>query len=231
MDIINSPSPNWDERGRPVDMIVLHYTGMVSGQAALDRLRSAEAKVSAHYLVMEEGAVHQLVDEENRAWHAGVSSWQGDTETNARSIGIEIVNPGHEWGYRAFPERQIASVEALVAGIAKRTSVCPSLVIGHSDVAPLRKEDPGELFPWARLAEKGLCVAPFTGNADPSLDYMQAIEALREIGYDAPDRAHGAAVLAFQRHFCPQDLGQSLSPLTRTAISAVLDETRKLRSR
>lgn len=230
MAFIESPSPNWDERGRPIDMIVLHYTGMVSGEEALARLRSQEAGVSSHYLVMENGDTHRLVDEEKRAWHAGVSLWQGDTQTNARSIGIEIVNPGHEWGYRAFPQSQILSVEKLVGDITSRRKICPTLVIGHSDVAPLRKEDPGELFPWARLAELGLTIAPFAGTASPSLTYMDAIEALREIGYDAPDGAHGAAVLAFQRHFCPSDLGQSLSPLTRTAIQAVLEACRQHRN-
>lgn len=230
MDVKKSPSPNWDERTRAVDMIVLHYTGMVSGQEALDRLRRREAGVSSHYLIMENGETHLLVDEDKRAWHAGISSWQGDPETNARSIGIEIVNPGHEWGYREFPQAQVAEVEAVVADIMARHKICPTNVIGHSDVAPLRKEDPGELFPWARFAEKGLTIAPFQGVSNPEFGYMEAIEALREIGYDAPDRAHGAAVLAFQRHFCPSDLGQSLSPLTRTAIVDVLAKFRQHRN-
>lgn len=228
--IVTTPSPNWDKRDRQIDMIVLHYTGMVSGAAALSRLCSAQAQVSSHYLVMETGVIHRLVDDEHRAWHAGVSSWHGDRQTNARSIGIEIVNPGHEWGYRAFPDGQMDAVTTLVDTLVKRYRVSPALVIGHSDVAPARKEDPGELFDWARLATDGLTLAPFTGAADPYLDYHGALEALQEIGYEVPPGAPTGAVLAFQRHFCPQDLGHALSPLTRTAIGYVVEQVRSLKA-
>lgn len=136
-------------------MIVLHYTGMESGQAALDRLRDPTAKVSSHYLVEEDGRVFRMVPEERRAWHAGVSFWKGQQDVNGASIGIEIVNPGHEFGYRAFPEAQIAALIELLDDIRGRWMIADSRIVGHSDVAPDRKVDPGELFPWRRLAEAG----------------------------------------------------------------------------
>ena len=152
MTPIEAPSPNFDARTAPPDMIVLHYTGMETGEAALERLRDPEAKVSAHYLVEEDGRVFSLVPEERRAWHAGAAFWAGERDINARSIGVEIVNPGHEFGYREFPEAQIAAVIDLVGGIRERWTVPDARILGHSDVAPRRKEDPGELFPWKRLA-------------------------------------------------------------------------------
>ena len=152
---IDAPSPNFDTRSAPPDMIVLHYTGMPTGEAALARLRDAEAKVSAHYLVEEDGRVFVLVAEARRAWHAGVSFWRGERDVNAVSIGIEIVNPGHEHGYRAFPGSQVEAVIALVSDIRTRWTIPDARVLGHSDVAPARKEDPGELFPWKRLHEAG----------------------------------------------------------------------------
>ena len=217
VELIASPSPNHDARDRAIDMVVLHYTGMPSGEEALARLTSEASKVSAHYLVMEDGAIHAMVDEDRRAWHAGVSSWRGDTQTNARSIGIEIVNPGHEWGYRAFPAAQIDAVIALLADIVSRRNIAPALVVGHADVAPARKEDPGELFPWARLAAEGLAIGVYEGGARTSLDYTAALDAINEIGYDAPFGRHAAGVLAFQRRFVPGELGQGLNPTTRAA--------------
>ena len=136
-------------------MVILHYTGMQSGQAAIDRLRDPEARVSAHYVVEEDGRLFRLVDEERRAWHAGKSFWKGETDINACSIGVEIVNPGHEFGYRAFPDAQIETVIRLLDDIRGRWSIENTRILGHSDVAPARKEDPGELFPWKRLAEQG----------------------------------------------------------------------------
>lgn len=222
--LIDEPSPNADERTRAVDMIVLHYTGMTSGPEALARLCDSAAGVSAHYLVEEDGRVYRLVDEAKRAWHAGISSWKGESEINARSIGIEIVNPGHEWGYRPFPAPQIDAVVALVKAIRTRHDVPSARVVGHSDVAPGRKEDPGELFPWARLAAEGLAAAGvYDGPPDPTLAYEDAVSLLRAIGYDLPDAAPGkpaasAAVLAFQRRFCPSALGQAIDPMTKAAI-------------
>ncbi len=220
--IMEKPSPNYDERGRAVDMIVLHYTGMVSGAEALARLTDAASKVSSHYLVDEDGTIFSLVPEAKRAWHAGVSSWRGDTETNARSIGIEIVNPGHEWGYRRFPKKQIDMVIALLKDIRTRHDVPLANVVGHSDVAPQRKEDPGELFPWNRLAAEGLAIGPYEGGPDPSIAYEDALGMLRAIGYDAPDKAHAAALVAFQRRFCPEALAQGFNPLTKAALKWAL---------
>ncbi len=149
--IIETPSPNFDARTLPVTMLVLHYTGMQDAASALARLTDPEAKVSAHYLVAEDGQIIRLVDEEDRAWHAGKSWWRGTSDVNSASVGIEIVNPGHEWGYRAFPEAQIEALIPLVRRIVHHHKITRGNVVGHSDIAPARKEDPGELFPWERL--------------------------------------------------------------------------------
>jgi len=199
------PSPNHDERGAAIDMVVLHYTGMETADAARERLCDAGAKVSAHYLIDEDGTLEQLVDEDRRAWHAGVASWHGASDINARSIGIELVNPGHEFGYRFFPEAQIAVLEALLKQIVGRYGIAPDRVVGHADVAPARKSDPGELFPWGRLAEQGLATMlpphGLTGSRAPSTRAVKALGQLTRIGYDIADP--DAAILAFQRHFRP----------------------------
>ena len=214
MTPIAAPSPNFDARTGPPDMIVLHYTGMPTGAAALARLRDPEAKVSAHYLVEEDGRVFTLVAEERRAWHAGKAYWRGETDINARSVGIEIVNPGHEFGYRAFSDVQIAAVIELVADVRSRWEIDDARLLGHSDVAPDRKEDPGELFPWKRLAEAGHGLwaepgpapgAPLAeGDEGPGVFALQA--GLTRLGYDsAPSGTYDAAtatiVRAFQRHW------------------------------
>jgi N-acetylmuramoyl-L-alanine amidase len=214
MDLIDAPSPNFDARKGPPDTLVLHYTGMQTGEAALERLRSPEAKVSSHYLVEEDGRVFRLVPEERRAWHAGLSFWKGRTDLNSLSVGVEIVNPGHEFGYRAFPDAQIASVIALVADIRSRWTIDDALILGHSDVAPERKDDPGELFPWKRLAEAGhgLWVEPPPapgaplGEGEEGAGVFALQAGLTRLGYDcAPSGkydAHTTAVVrAFQRHW------------------------------
>ena len=151
--MIERPSPNHDDRGgAPIDMLVLHYTGMVSAEAALSRLCDPKAKVSAHYIIDEDGTVYALVAEARRAWHAGLSFWAGLRSVNACSIGIELVNPGREFGYHAFPAAQITALKNLCREILARHSIPAARVLGHSDIAPARKEDPGELFPWQRLA-------------------------------------------------------------------------------
>src|ERR1035438_2816744 len=155
MSTIDAPSPNFDARTAPPDMIVLHYTGMPTGAEALARLRDPLAKVSAHYLVEEDGRIFVMVPEGRRAWHAGVSFWKGQRDLNGVSIGVEVVNPGHEFGYRPFPDVQIAAVIGLIADIRTRWSVPDNRILGHSDIAPARKKDPGELFPWDRLARAG----------------------------------------------------------------------------
>ncbi|MCI5044124.1 MAG: N-acetylmuramoyl-L-alanine amidase [Aquisalinus sp.] len=224
LTVIDHPSPNFDMRPGRIDMLVLHYTGMKSGAAALERLCDATAKVSAHYLIEEDGRIFRLVLEENRAWHAGVSHWQGSDGVNDSSVGIEIVHPGHEWGYRPFTERQVSSVLQLVEEICARHNISPLRVVGHSDVAPERKEDPGELFPWALLAQKGLAVMPLKGDdlaEAPVPDYPDCLTMLREIGYKVDGVQHAAPVLAFQRRFLTEALGQGLDRQTRQAIGAV----------
>lgn len=167
MKIIQQPSPNFDERGdAPIDMLVMHYTGMQTGEAALARLCEAAAKVSAHYLIEEDGRIFQMVDESKRAWHAGVSYWRGHTDINARSIGIELVNPGHEWGYRPFPQAQMESLVWLSKGILARHPIPPENVVGHEHVAPSRKQDPGELFDWEFLGKHGIGLWPRDWNPD-----------------------------------------------------------------
>ncbi len=192
------PSPNHGPRpdGAAIDMLVLHYTGMTSAAAALERLRDPAAKVSAHYLIDEDGAVLRLVDETRRAWHAGVARWRGQTDINDRSIGIELVNPGHEHGYRPFPEAQMAALTALSRGIVARHPIPARNVVGHGDIAPDRKQDPGELFDWRRLADAGVGLWPDAREGD--IDQIPAM--LRRHGYDT---AAGGALTAFQRHFRP----------------------------
>lgn len=205
-----APSPNHDARTQQPDMIVLHYTGMQTGEAALARLRDPEAKVSSHYLIEEGGQVFCLVDEDRRAWHAGVSHWAGEEALNGCSIGIEIVNPGHEWGYREFPEPQMQAVKALVGDIIRRRAIRLERVLGHSDIAPTRKEDPGELFDWRRMAVANLAIWPDAADdhdAGRLLDpegVATLSRALRTCGYDLSDFM--ATLKAFRRRFRPEAL-------------------------
>jgi len=210
-------SPNRGERKSATDMIVLHYTGMKSGEEALARLTDPTSKVSSHYLVHEDGRIDQLVPEAQRAWHAGLSSWKGVTDINSLSIGIEIVNPGHECGYRDFPDVQIDAVIALCRDIIARRNIPSARLLAHSDIAPARKQDPGEKFPWGRLAAAGvgLWVEPSTiregttlkpNDRSPHVAELQ--RALARFGYAADithlyDQATSAVVTAFQRHFRP----------------------------
>lgn len=212
MKIVERPSPNFNDRPEdaPIDLLVLHYTGMKTCAEALDRLCDPAAKVSAHYTIDEDGTVYRHVAEEKRAWHAGVSYWAGHRNLNDRSIGVEIANPGHDFGYRAFPEAQIAAVMALGRAIVARHGIPPRRVLGHSDIAPQRKIDPGELFPWPRLAEAGLGVWPKFPRRDISRSIqMPEIQTdLAAIGYECPasgvlDEDTRAAIAAFQRHFRP----------------------------
>jgi N-acetylmuramoyl-L-alanine amidase len=201
MRLMDRPSPNHDARpgDAAIDMLVLHYTGMASAEAALDRLCDPAAKVSAHYTIGEDGTVYVHVPEARRAWHAGVGHWAGASDINARSIGIELVNPGHEFGYREFAADQIAALTTLCHSILMRHPIPSWRVLGHSDVAPARKEDPGELFPWAQLAKAGIGLWPQAVTSD-----LKA-EALARFGYD-PNAPQDKAVTAFQRHFRPKKL-------------------------
>lgn len=198
--------------GRAVDMLLLHYTGMRSAAAACDLLCSAESGVSCHYLVDEDGAITQMVGEEERAWHAGVSSWQGETDTNSRSIGIEVQNPGHAFGYRDFPAVQMQAVAALSRDILSRHAIPPRNVLAHSDVAPGRKIDPGERFDWSLLSGEGVghWVAPAAADDGPlDRDELVALQRLlRDYGYGIAetgeiDEATRKVTDAFQRHFRP----------------------------
>ncbi len=205
--ITDLPSPNHDARPVPPDMLVLHYTGMQTAAAAIDRLRDPVARVSSHYVVDEDGAVFRLVPEARRAWHAGVSFWNGRQQLNDWSIGIEIVNPGHEWGYRPFPPAQINAVTVLCADIIARHAIPQRYVVAHSDIAPTRKQDPGELFPWAELAQAGIGLWPGgdASSTDPSDDDLKILRLmLTVIGYDALNTPFEALVTAFQRHWRPQ---------------------------
>ena len=200
MKRIDQPSPNHDGRGdRTIDMLVLHYTGMRSAQEALVRLCDPAAKVSAHYAIDEDGTVYAHVPEARRAWHAGQACWAGATDINARSIGIELVNPGHEFGYREFAEDQIAALITLCHSILMRHPIPSWHVLGHSDVAPARKDDPGELFPWERLAKAGIGLWPQAVTSDLGAD------ALPRFGYD-PNAPQDKRITAFQRHFRPKKL-------------------------
>ncbi len=235
MTVIDLPSPNFNNRRAPPDMVVLHYTGMPTAKAALDRLTDAESKVSSHYCVDEDGGVYRLVAEERRAWHAGVSFWKGETDINSASIGIEIVNPGHEFGYRDFPDVQIAAVIGLLDDIRGRWDIADHRILGHSDVAPARKEDPGERFPWKVLAEHdhGLWVDPQLppegamgpplgqGDSGPGVFALQG--ALGKLGYNllpgGPfDDETAAIVTAFQRHWCPEDIGTPLEGMADARV-------------
>ena len=219
------PSPNQDERppGGAIDVLILHYTGMRTGQDALARLCDPAARVSCHYVVEEDGATWQLVDEARRAWHAGVSHWRGHDGLNDRSIGVEVVNPGHDWGYRDFPALQMAAVCDLCLGILRRHPIPPGNVVAHSDVAPDRKQDPGELFDWPGLAANGVGLWPECRTASglgPDVPL-----ALRMIGYGDPGSE--ATLRAFQRHWLPQEITQGITgqagPATRARLHDVAE--------
>lgn len=221
LTIIDAPSSNFDERTLPVSMIVLHYTGMESGEAAIERLRDPAAKVSSHYVVNEDGAVLRLVDEDKRAWHAGKSHWRGITDVNSASVGIEIVNPGHEFGYRPFPDAQVEALVSLVAAIKERHGVTRGNIVGHSDVAPGRKRDPGELFPWHRFARLRLALPrPTKSLMDPQWTQGGFLLALERFGYDVTDPM--AATVAFQRRFRPELIDGEVDAECRMILLALL---------
>lgn len=202
--IVNRPSPNHGPRadGAGVELLILHYTGMPTAAFALDRLCDPAAEVSAHYTVDEDGTIYAHVPEDRRAWHAGVSRWRGRGDVNSRSIGVEIVNPGHEFGYRPYPAIQMRAVADLCRGIMGRRGIAPADVIGHSDVAPDRKEDPGELFDWRWLAAQGIGLWPEPrAEDDEPADPAEVTALLGRYGYDA---AAPRALLSFQRHFHPE---------------------------
>lgn len=211
-------APNMDERrGGPADMLLLHYTGMPEGEKALKWLCMEASRVSCHYFVFEDGRIVQSVPEEKRAWHAGVSSWKGVSDNNSRSIGIEISNPGHDHGYAPFPDAQIEAVIRLSRDICARNKIVPERVLAHSDIAPARKQDPGELFPWRRLHAAGVGhwvhEEPMgdgrffqLGETGEPVAALQSMLALYGYGIETSgvfDEPTQAVVMAFQRHFRP----------------------------
>jgi N-acetylmuramoyl-L-alanine amidase len=233
------PSPNHGERsdGRRPDMILLHYTGMADADAALALLCAPGSNVSAHYFVFEDGRIVQMVPESRRAWHAGQSEWDGETDINSCSIGIEIANPGHDHGYPDFPKRQIAAVTTLCRSIQTRNAIAPVRVLAHSDVAPARKQDPGEKFPWRTLYESGVghwvkpapimnfgqVLAP--GSRGDAVIALQ--KSLREYGYGIEVNGdYGSVTLevvtAFQRHFRPERVDGHADPSTRSTLQELL---------
>ncbi len=241
-DIIKQPSPNWNDRpvpgdqGRPlVDTVILHYTGMQTGTEALERLCSVGSGVSAHYLIEENGDIFELVAPEKRAWHAGVSSWQGRENINDTSIGIEIVNPGHEFGYRDFPDQQIDRLIELLGFLKKRFNVPVARFLGHSDVAPARKQDPGERFPWQHLADhdfglwanlntNSATVITKKGMINPDVALLN--KSLAMIGYavsagETFSQETFDALSAFQRHWRPGKVDGQLDQGTLAALDNI----------
>lgn len=261
--LLDRPSPNFDARTRPVDLVVLHYTGMQDAETALARLtdpapkagrypgpwQSADTppdqdlgRVSAHYVVAEDGRVFRLVDEAQRAWHAGVARWDGESDVNARSIGIEIVNGGHDFGLPPFAPAQIAALTALLEDILGRHRLGPHRVVGHSDVAPDRKLDPGERFPWADIAARGLALWPLSpkpegGAVVAAGEVVVAVqEALCAFGYAAPvtgevDAATQTVLAAFQRRFRPRLIDGRLDEETASILADVGSQTAALKLR
>jgi N-acetylmuramoyl-L-alanine amidase len=221
--MIERSSPNFDERRgcEKPSLVILHYTGMPDGDEALARLCDPAAKVSAHYLVEEDGRLFKLVAEDKRAWHAGVGYWHGCDDINSHSIGIEIVNPGHEFGYRPFPLKQMEALRSLCMEIKTRYGLPAQNFLAHSDIAPLRKTDPGELFDWKFLAEKGIGIWPDAHVSD-TCTAEEAVKMLTDIGYGflTPENfLH--VVLAFQRHFTPDTLTGQLDAATAKMLRAV----------
>lgn len=196
-------SPSWNARRLPVSMVVLHYTGMRSVEEALERMCDPGAEVSTHYLIDEDGTVTRMVPEEDRAWHAGRSYWRGITDVNSASVGIELVNPGHEWGYREFPRAQMNALLPLLADIVQRHDIPRANIVGHSDIAPARKMDPGELFDWELLARHRLALPrPGVTLGDPFKNEGAFFLGLERFGYDIADPR--ATVRAFQRRWRPE---------------------------
>lgn len=246
LTFIDCPSPNHEARppGVPLDLLILHYTGMRSSAGALQRLCDETAKVSSHYMIDEEGRLLRLVPEDRRAFHAGVSYWRGGRDINSRSIGIELVNPGHEYGYRPFPRAQMDVLSELARDIVTRHGIAPARVLGHSDVAPTRKKDPGELFDWRGLARAGVGLWPTdaAGESDdepapgpviippdkPCAAARELQDKLAAYGYETPrtetiDEATRVVITAFQRHFRPGRLDGLVDATTLSRLDRLLD--------
>lgn len=227
MHILQRPSPNFGERPPgPIDMLVLHYTGMESGDKAIAHMCDPASEVSAHYVVERDGQVLQLVAEEKRAWHAGVAFWDGHSDINSCSIGIEIVNRGHDFlmedgSLQTFPAAQMQVVAELVAGLKARYGIQTKRIVAHSDIAPTRKQDPGEHFPWGELADMGLCLpVPQDCEDQTPADQAELIQGLKAFGYDVTDET--AAIAAFQRRFRPSCFLGIADQGTLAALTALI---------
>jgi len=219
--LIESPSPNFNDRALPISILVLHYTGMVDAAAAIRRLADPESKVSTHYLIAEDGQIVRMVDEDKRAWHAGRAHWRGIDDVNSASIGIELVNPGHDLGYRPFREQQMAALLPLMAEIVGRHGITRGNIVGHSDIAPARKQDPGELFDWERLAKVRLALPrPYKFLTDPHWTDSGFLLALERFGYEVTDGP--AAVRAFQRRFRPETIDGIVDGECRAILLSLL---------
>lgn len=222
MQIIQSPSPNFNDRadGKKATILVMHYTDLPSGADAVAWMCDPEKKVSSHYMVDTDGSIHQLVDENKRAWHAGVSYWQGETDLNSCTIGIEIQNTGHSLGYVPFPDVQIAAVRELSRDIIDRNHILPRHVLAHSDIAPMRKIDPGHLFPWHALAQDGVGFWPL--ESAPAANIEDALHILGDFGYDTAIPFE-KLIEAFQRHFEPEvfDNDKAISKITPRTLQRI----------
>ncbi len=232
MNIVERPSPNHDERqAGAIQILLLHYTGMLTAESALERMCDPEAKVSAHYMIDDDGTVYRLVPEDRRAWHAGEAAWRGQTDINSLSIGIELVNPGHEFMYRQYTEPQMGALIDLSQEIVQRHAIAPEFVLGHSDVAPRRKKDPGEKFQWSRLASVGVGLWPFKKPAiglpqgpilKPGTEAAEVVAVqnlLSRFGYAVPQTGVLCpetidVVMAFQRHFRPAGINGAIDTET-----------------
>ena len=241
MKIIETPSPNHDERTLPITMLVLHYTGMETGDAASIRLRDKNAKVSAHYMVHEDGQIDRLVQDDKRAWHAGVSYWDGQSNINSASIGVEIVNGGHDFGLPDFPDTQIKSVIQLCKVLKAKHAISDHNIIGHSDIAPDRKQDPGEKFPWARLADSDVGIWPDIKTSDQTILFAENDEdayvkvcqrGLAYLGYGVPfsgimDAQTQLVAAAFQRRYRPSKIDGFLDMQTIEILNLLVKYKKK----
>jgi len=242
LKFIDTPSPNFDERTLPISLLVLHYTGMETGVIALERMCDPEAKVAAHYMVEEDGRVFRLIDESKRAWHAGVSSWGGETNINSASIGIEIVNGGHDFGLPDFPSEQIKAVISLCQDVMKRNNISDFGVVAHSDIAPTRKQDPGEKFPWAKLADANIGIWPEVKTKDQRIllskqdnheNQIKRVQgALKYLGYGIGvngnlDSATLSVIETFQRRYRPFKVDGLLDVETLALLTLLVNYKQK----
>lgn len=228
LKIKNTPSPNFDERKASIDSVILHYTDLPSAEEALSWLTSPRSRVSAHYLIDEEGAIFQLVPDEKRAWHAGESFWQGCTDLNSCSLGIELVNPGHTHGYQPFPEAQVEILLVLCERLCREWDIPKDRILGHSDIAPRRKQDPGHLFPWGTLAHEGFGLWPIDDATAPkglrTDDFVK--QSLSTIGYETLSLPH--TITAFKKHFQPHQRDNKADFETLSLLQGLLDSQKML---